>query len=80
MTTNISLVPRRRPLLVVIAGPTGVGKSDVAVELAQRYGAPIISTDSRQIYRGLPIGTAQPTAEQLTAVRHYFIADRKSVV
>ena len=68
MTTNI------RPCAVVIAGPTGSGKTDLAVELAQRYGAPIVSADSRQIYRGLAIGTAQPSAEQLAAVEHHFIA------
>lgn len=47
------------------------------MELAKHYGAPIISTDSRQFYRGLPIGTAQPTAEEQTAAKHYFIADRE---
>lgn len=60
--------------LVVIVGPTGSGKTDLSIGLALRFGAPIISTDSRQIYRGLLVGTAQPTAEQLAAVRHYFIA------
>lgn len=60
--------------LVVIAGATGSGKTDVSIRLAQRLNAPIISTDSRQIYRDLPIGTAQPTAEQLAAAEHHFIA------
>ena len=68
MTTSI------RPRIVVIAGPTGSGKTDLAVELARRYRAPILSADSRQIYRGLAIGTAQPSAEQLAAVEHHFIA------
>lgn len=60
--------------LIVIVGPTGSGKSDLAIEIAERYGAPIISTDSRQFYRGIPIGTAQPDAEQLQRAEHHFIA------
>ncbi|MBR2436241.1 MAG: tRNA (adenosine(37)-N6)-dimethylallyltransferase MiaA [Alistipes sp.] len=66
-----------RPTLIVVVGPTGSGKSALAVELAKHYGAPIISTDSRQVYRGLGIGTAQPTADELAAAKHYFIADRE---
>ncbi len=62
------------PLLIVIVGPTGAGKTDLSIRVAAHYGAPILSTDSRQIYRGLPIGTAQPSAEQLRAVEHHFIA------
>ena len=49
----------------------------MAVEIAKHFRAPIISTDSRQMYRGMAIGTAQPTAEELAAVKHYFIADRE---
>lgn len=60
--------------LVVIVGPTGCGKTDLSVRLAEHYRAPIISTDSRQFYRGLAIGTAQPTAEQLARAEHHFIA------
>ena len=66
-----------RPTLIVVVGPTGSGKSALAVELAKHYGAPIISTDSRQVYRGLGIGTAQPTVDELAAAKHYFIADRE---
>ncbi|HBU11226.1 MAG TPA: tRNA (adenosine(37)-N6)-dimethylallyltransferase MiaA [Clostridiales bacterium] len=63
--------------LIIIAGPTGVGKTDAAVELSRRLGrVPIISADSRQVFRGMAIGTAQPSAEQLLAADHYFIADR----
>lgn len=60
--------------LIVIAGATGSGKTDLSISIAQHYRAPIISTDSRQFYRGIPIGTAQPDAEQLQAVEHHFIA------
>lgn len=60
--------------LVVIVGPTGSGKTDLSIRIARHYGAPILSTDSRQVYRGLPIGTAQPAREQLDEVEHHFIA------
>ena len=67
----------KRGTLIVIGGPTGSGKSALAVEIAKHFGAPIISTDSRQVYRNMAIGTAQPTTEELAAVKHYFIADRE---
>ena len=60
--------------LKVILGPTAVGKTDYSISLALKLRCPIVSCDSRQIFRGMAIGTAQPTAEQLSAVRHYFIA------
>lgn len=60
--------------LVVIVGPTGSGKTDLGISLASHYDTEIISTDSRQIYKGMEIGTAQPTHEQLKAVKHHFIA------
>ena len=60
--------------LIVIVGPTGSGKTDLSIRLALHYRAPILSTDSRQVYRGMPIGTAQPTDEQLKTVEHHFIA------
>lgn len=63
----------RRRLLVVV-GPTGSGKTDLSIRLAQHFSAPILSTDSRQFYRGIPIGTAQPTEEQLQAAEHHLIA------
>ncbi len=63
-----------RPLLIVIVGPTGSGKTALSIRLARHYHAPIISTDARQIFRGMAIGTAQPTAEELAAAPHYFIA------
>ena len=73
MATTMS---SKRGTLVVVVGPTGSGKSALAVKLATHLCAPIISTDSRQVFRGMPIGTAQPTREELAAAKHYFIADR----
>ena len=60
--------------LIVIVGPTGSGKTALSLSVAKHYACPIISTDSRQFYRGIPIGTAQPTAEEQAAVEHHFIA------
>lgn len=62
-----------RPLLVVIGGPTGSGKTDLAIRLAQETGASIVSADSRQVYREMPIGSAAPTKVQLNTVPHYFV-------
>ena len=74
--TTATTMSSKQPTLIVIVGPTGSGKTSLAVTLARHYSAPIISTDSRQFYRGLPIGTAQPTAEELSLAEHHFIADR----
>lgn len=59
--------------LIIVVGPTAVGKSDYAIDLALRCGSPVISCDSRQIYKEMTIGTAVPSASQLAAVKHYFI-------
>ena len=59
--------------LIIVLGPTAVGKTDYSIELALRYGSPVISCDSRQIYKEMSIGTAVPSAAQLAAVQHYFI-------
>lgn len=59
--------------LVIILGPTAVGKTDYSIEMALKYGSPVISCDSRQIYKEMSIGTAVPSQEQLDAVKHYFI-------
>lgn len=59
--------------LIVITGPTAVGKTSLAMALAQHYAIPVINADSRQLYRDMRIGTAAPTAEQLRQVRHYFV-------
>ena len=62
-----------RKRLLIVLGPTAVGKTDYSIELALRYGSPVISCDSRQIYKEMSIGTAVPDASQLAAVKHYFI-------
>ena len=59
--------------LKIILGPTAVGKTDYSIREALKYGSPVISCDSRQLYREMSIGTAVPSPEQLSAVRHYFI-------
>ena len=59
--------------LIIVLGPTAVGKTDYSIELALRYGSPVISCDSRQIYKEMSIGTAVPSAAQLAAVQHYII-------
>ena len=65
-------MPTKR--LLVVVGPTGSGKTDLSIRLALHYAAPVLSTDSRQVYRGMPIGTAQPSVDQLQTVEHHFIA------
>lgn len=62
--------------LVLILGPTGVGKTELALRVAEHIGSPVISCDSRQIFREIPIGTAAPTAEEQARVKHYFVATR----
>ena len=59
--------------LIIILGPTAVGKTDYSIREALKYGSPVISCDSRQIYREMTIGTAVPSAEQQAEVKHYFI-------
>lgn len=60
--------------LIIVLGPTAVGKTDYAISLAKECGSPVISCDSRQIFKELDIGVARPTPEQLAQVQHYFIA------
>lgn len=66
----------KQPLLIVIGGPTGIGKTALAIKLAKYLGTEIISADSRQVYKELRIGTAVPTPEELNAVKHHFIQIR----
>lgn len=61
--------------LVVILGPTGVGKTELCLSLAEQLHTPIINADSRQIFAEIPIGTAAPTAEQQRRVKHYFVGN-----
>ena len=62
--------------LLLILGPTGVGKTELSLRLAERYGCPVLNCDSRQVYRGIPIGTAAPTKDEQARVKHYFVATR----
>ena len=59
--------------LIIILGPTGVGKTELSLQIAEQFGSCIISADSRQFYRDIPIGTAAPTLEQQARVKHYFV-------
>ncbi len=65
--------------LLVVVGPTGVGKTEAVLTLAERLGVPVINADSRQIFREIPIGTAAPTKEQQQRRKHYFVGC-KSIV
>lgn len=61
------------PTLIVITGPTGSGKTALAITLARRLGCDVISADSRQMFKGIPITTAAPTADELATARHHFV-------
>jgi len=63
-------------MLIVLVGPTGVGKTALSIRLAQYFGCSILSADSRQIFREIPIGTAAPSDEERAAVPHYFVGTR----
>ena len=65
------------PTLLLIVGPTGVGKTELSLRVAEHFGCPIINCDSRQIFRGIPIGTAAPTKEEQARVKHYLVATRE---
>ena len=61
--------------LIVITGPTGVGKTETTLRIAEHFNVPVINADSRQIFSEIPIGTAAPTAEQQQRVQHYFVGN-----
>lgn len=73
MTKTLAL---KRPLLVVVGGPTGIGKTATAIELAKQLNTEIISADSRQVFRELSIGTAVPSKKELMMVKHHFIQNK----
>jgi len=66
----------QKQVLIVIAGPTAVGKTALTIELARYYSIPVINADSRQIYKELKIGTASPSEQQLQQVHHYFVGTK----
>ncbi len=63
----------KKNTLIVLVGPTGVGKTELSLRIAEHLNTCIISADSRQLYKGIPIGTAAPTEDQLKRVKHYFV-------
>ena len=72
----MALCSDHRPTLLVLTGPTGVGKTELSLRLAEHFACPIVSADSRQIYREIPIGTAAPTPEEQQRVPHYFVGTK----
>lgn len=61
--------------LIVITGPTGVGKTSLCIDIAEKYCCPIINADSRQMFKDIPIGTAAPTTEEQQRVKHFFVGN-----
>lgn len=62
-----------KPTLIVVVGPTGIGKTEITLTIARKFDIPVINADSRQIFEELPIGTAAPTKEQQAEIKHYFV-------
>ncbi|HUM53032.1 MAG TPA: tRNA (adenosine(37)-N6)-dimethylallyltransferase MiaA [Chitinophagales bacterium] len=73
---NLQSLIINRPSLIIIAGPTAVGKTSVAIQIAKHFDTEIISADSRQIFKELNIGVARPSVEELAEVKHHFIANK----
>lgn len=65
-----------RKILLLLLGPTGVGKTELSLRVAEHFGCPIVSCDSRQVFREIPVGTAAPTPAEQARVKHYFIGTR----
>ena len=61
--------------LIVILGPTGVGKTSLCLHIAKEYNVPVINADSRQMFKELPIGTAAPTIKEQEQAKHYFVGN-----
>lgn len=74
--TSVLTMEQCSKTLVLILGPTGVGKTELSLRVAEHYGCPILNCDSRQVFKSIPIGTAAPTKDELSRVKHYFIATR----
>lgn len=72
---NFKTLAAKEKILIVLVGPTASGKTDLAIDMAQKFETEIISADSRQFYKEIPIGTAAPTKEQLKLVSHHFIGN-----
>ncbi len=66
---------QKNKLLISVVGPTGIGKTKLAIEIARHFGTEIISCDARQFFKEMPVGTAMPDAEELSAAPHHFIAN-----
>ena len=75
--TSVLTMEQCSKTLVLILGPTGVGKTELSLRVAEHYGCPILNCDSRQVFKSIPIGTAAPTKDELSRVKHYFIATRE---
>ena len=73
METNPFFIMQPKPSLILIIGPTAVGKTELAIQLAERLNGEIVSADSRLFYRGMDIGTAKPTREEQARVPHHLI-------
>jgi len=73
--TGLKIEQSQKPVLIVISGPTAVGKTETGIELANFFNTEIISADSRQFYKELQIGTAVPTQEQMQGIKHHFIGN-----
>ena len=73
LLSNSSDIHPQQPTVIIIVGPTAVGKTSLAIEIANHFNTDIISADSRQCYQELSIGVAKPTATELVAAKHYFI-------
>lgn len=65
-----------QPVLLVLTGPTGVGKTELSLRLAEHFRCPVVSADSRQIFREIPVGTAAPTPAEQARVKHYFVSSK----
>ena len=68
-----AMIETDRPRVVILLGPTGVGKSKLVIELAEGFGGEIVSADSMQVYRYMDIGTAKPTRDEQKKVQHHLI-------